>query len=420
MEVLEIEFEFCSRQLAYMKLYSLMRHLVNDSKYRNHTPAQKLTRLEEIVGTGKISFLKGTGLRGDVLDMVREIFRSDKENIRNLMCFESVHANKVLLANIVNCGNKTDGVVPEFNKNLNLNMEMKSLNELLELNGMEDKAIYKRVVSGNSLESDYGLLNELLITKLKNSLKFIRNDIADKFVHMSHIEELRGLIANENLIQKTTHERKPDNFYANRCVDRSPIIRLQHSLQNVSSNSRSAPLDPQVNANDNYANLKASLSNLDHSNTFEQKVAQAKEYQKAVDKIRQDAVKEKLDFILVKTYQNERGDTVYLWEDRAFRGRHKEYGVTYIEDRVTKKIAVKYGAKSCAKVIFDADIQNGISPLLLEVGKGTHITFGDANNKNLSIELSGLHRDIALRQKQITHVDSYRQRQLSSGERAIA
>lgn len=197
MQNLETEFEFCSKQLASMKLYSLMRHLVNDKKYSNYTSEQKFARLEKIVNKDRLS----TTLRGDVLNTVREIFVSQRESIRNFMGLETLQANKVLLANVVNCAEAEEGTVPAFNINCDQSTNKDALQEMLKLTGMEGKEIYKRVVSGNIQESDYIRLNEWLVTSLKSSTKNIRHDLAHKFMDASHVMELRRAIAVENALQ---------------------------------------------------------------------------------------------------------------------------------------------------------------------------------------------------------------------------
>jgi hypothetical protein len=70
-KTLEDEFKFSSRQLATLKLYSLIRHLINDKKYQNQSPERKIKHLEKILGNENLSSLKKTSLKGDVTDMVR-------------------------------------------------------------------------------------------------------------------------------------------------------------------------------------------------------------------------------------------------------------------------------------------------------------------------------------------------------------
>ncbi len=373
---LERDFKYSSRQLAYLKLYSLMNHLTNDRKYKNYSPEQKLQRLEKIVQSGKISWKRRTSLRGDVMEMVSEIFTSNRDEINDFFARPKNAANHSLRRNVVNCMQDKSGKVPDFANHIASDGD--SLKDLMKLMGLEGSELYHKIAIQNASEEDYKKLNKVLIGNSKNALKDVRHDLADKMIQMLHIKELQEIIAKEKNVGS-------DNKF------QSMVKRSGHGRSSLYSSSNIATNNRPLNFSEKINSLTESL-NIHDSHIVVDKVENARKNQQEIDKIREHAAKEKLDFVLMKTYKNENGDTVYLWEDRKFPGQHLERGVTYIEDKITKKISVQYGTKTSATVIFDGDVNKGISPLMLGIKDANHKVHGDKRNPKLSFDLTGLHK----------------------------
>ncbi len=379
-QALATEFEFISRQLAQIKLYSLLRHQLKDIKCFSivcirRTPEERFARLEKIFEKNRASFAKEQGLKGHVINIAAEIFSLNRDNIKNLLHLPPCEAKKVLLANIVKCAMNLCSELPRFDENLDVNSKSPELVDLQNIIGIAKNTI----LTANPIEDDYTKLNRALIKQIKRSLKFVRNDLADKFVHLAHIKELHIIIANENLLQEP--ERKQESAL----LDTSLAETKQYKAKFYH----------------NYNILKQSLTNPDIQQPVQDKTVQIKEQLQTINELRLNGKKANHTFILVKKYPNEKGDTVSLWEHPLYRGQ-PEHAITYIKDKDTNKTTVTYGSKTSAAIINNVN-KDGSSPIVMEISQGQFQTFGASSNHNINLAASGLKMTRNIPQPQQSH-----------------
>lgn len=401
MKELEKEFTTCSHQLAHIKLFSLLHGLISHSatgkyKYKDG----KFAYLEKILENNDIN----TGLNSDVVDQVKTIFHSNNNVIRDILSCPRPEADKMLLANILKY---TDS--PEDNSALIANVTAADNKiDCADLPALLKSLDIEQVFSDSRIDDDYTKLNKHLLPRLKNSLKFIRHDIADKFVQVSHIEEVKTEIANER--------RKEDIAPLSPYQVRAPLVKPRPKLsyiESISSHIKSRPTHKDgytqlyhspthatqtgrireqpstifsevTNAmhKDCYTELKESLIPTQQL-TFER----IREQQEKLDRFRTDSTK----FIQVKKSNDDKGNTIIVWDDPSMMHRGKtDYQITYVINDCTKKISVKYGANASAIVASDSNIENTIGVRLLEITQGKHAVLGDIRNQRIDVSMSGL------------------------------
>jgi hypothetical protein len=176
---LQNEFRDCSNLLAHLKLFSLIRGLIDhswtdkfSSKYKNG----KFAYLEKILETGKVS----TGLNADVIEKVKEIFNQNKNTIKNMVSnLHPEEAHKILLANILKYTAEPNDNSPLIADASDRDISAKKLKRLCESLDITERPDTVREC------------NKLILSREKSGLKHVRCNIADGFNHVAHMEAIK-------------------------------------------------------------------------------------------------------------------------------------------------------------------------------------------------------------------------------------
>lgn len=318
---LDQEFQHSSDKLARVKLYSLLNHLINDSKYRNYTPEKKLSHLQEMAKTGKLSYLKGSALQGDILTRAQAIIEHEEDEIRDLLLQKKDVANERLQKKIERCAQEDDILTA-------LNVKEK----------YQAKEKYQK--EGGPV------LNSKLISHLKRACKSIRYDLAGKLIQATHCLALQAEIQPRS---------QPHSF--------SERIR---PAANALISPRSAS-----DALHSYAALKEALA--EHTDNFHYQ-------QQKLEQFKQRATA----FYLADERVNEAGNRVYIWDDPLHSGE-EAYRITYVVNKHSKQITVTYGTKASAIIAADAHPASGRGVKMIDIEDGCHVVLGDSNNHAIHV-----------------------------------
>lgn len=215
---------FYDSQLGHTKLYSILRHIINDSKYKPLSNNEKIARLHEILTSERYSFCKRTSLSRNILDQTITLVQHYTANgaLTQLLSLDKNQANHILLANTTHCANSTVEAPHQFN--LGHTFNQKEIATLFSCLGLKKTEFYAKLKYATLQPKDYPQINEIIIEGLKNSFKFIRGGIIENFIELANIQEVKSCIARENTRYKYKEEelsshRKPHssslkpNFY---------------------------------------------------------------------------------------------------------------------------------------------------------------------------------------------------------------
>lgn len=375
-QVLQEEFKFCTQQLARIKLYSLLHKFIDNRKYS--TLSKKMERLDYLLAHQKIA----TSLKGTILDQVKTIYFAEREHIYTWLSLPSPEAQKILLANIIQCATlqKENDI-----ENLRFNLAPDSqhfdqLPSLLKALNLQDKTMLKKRINGIE-DKDYKQVNQCLIPALKSSLKFIRYDLSEKLVQLSHIESMKEDIKkHEKESNLPTFSHAPISLLPHRSDKEieNNRMRTNHCFGNLSFHQRFQDRI-EKDSKQLYTILKDHLSNQPE----ELDSALIKKQQTALNNFREKAAK----FFLAEESLDEHGNQIMKWDDPRFVGQNKsDYQITYIINERTGKMTVKYGIHASAIIVSNSDSEKKTGIFVAEITQGKHQLLGDTQHQCIELE----------------------------------
>jgi hypothetical protein len=287
LQELEENFDKITAQLAAIKCYSLLHHMVHSRK----TGKQKIIYLENRVDYLRDG-LKRTGLEKSVLGKMEKFYKKNKKEFGEILSLNKEEANFVISNRLLRVLETT----PE-----KLGLKGFAANPVGKITGKIAGKIAGKIVDKNNLRK--------LITSAKNALKGLRFRIADAMAHFTLTIEARKILKSEPVVLQPAEKKEIQLFNQFQTLTEKPI----------------APIATEP----------------------EKRLSQIQEQNDIIDKITKKSKK----FILKsKEEKPQTNETIFVYLDPRHQDS-KDHEVILKRNNLTKKINVVCGLKVKALVI---------------------------------------------------------------------